>query len=196
MAAILIENQASAVKHTSKANLAQIIERFIVKQVGALLNAQISNMKNKGFTLMEILIVIAMLGILATIIFGSYLSSLKKGRDSRRKQDLEMVARALELYYSEQGHYPDSWEVSFGGSLVVPESNPQAFYMKQLPNDPVDSYQYDYVVDTTDNQSYQLYACLENDLDPDYNSNDYSGTDCGSSCSPCHYGIASPNSVP
>jgi len=154
-------------------------------------------MKKQGFTLMEILIVIAMLGILATIIFGSYLSSLKKGRDSRRKQDLEQVSRALELYYSEQGRYPQESEVTFGQKLDNPNSDDDdIFYMKQLPVDPMESYQYDYVVDSSDYQSYQLYSCLENDDDLDYNLSDFSGTNCGTNCSPCHYGIASPNSVP
>lgn len=154
-------------------------------------------MKKQGFTLMEILIVIAMLGILATIIFGSYLSSLKKGRDSRRKQDLEQVSRALELYYSEQGRYPEESEVTFGQKLDNPNSDDDdIFYMKQLPVDPMESYQYDYVVDSSDYQSYQLYSCLENDDDLDYNLNEFNGTNCGTNCSPCHYGIASPNSVP
>lgn len=154
-------------------------------------------MKKHGFTLMEILVVIAMLGILATIIFGSYLSSLKKGRDSRRKQDLEQVSRALELYYSEQGRYPNESEVIFGQKLDNPDSEDEnIFYMKQLPKDPIDSYQYDYVVDSSNYQSYQLYSCLENNDDLDYNLSDYSGTNCGTNCSPCHYGIASPNSVP
>lgn len=154
-------------------------------------------MKKQGFTLMEILIVIAMLGILATIIFGSYLSSLKKGRDSRRKQDLEQVSRALELYYSEQGRYPEESEVIFGQKLDNPNSDDgDIFYMKQLPLDPMSNYQYDYVVDVSDYQSYQLYSCLENDDDLDYNLNEFNGTYCGTNCSPCHYGIASPNSVP
>lgn len=152
-------------------------------------------MKKQGFTLMEILIVIAMLGILATIIFGSYLSSLKKGRDSRRKQDLEQVSRALELYYSEQGRYPEESEVVFGQKLDNPNSDDDdIFYMKQLPTDPMSGYSY--VYRTTNQQDYQLYACLENDDDLDYNLSDFSGTNCGTNCSPCHYGIASPNSVP
>lgn len=141
---------------------------------------------------MEILIVIAMLGILATIIFGSYLTSLTKGRDSRRKQDLEQVARALELYYSEQGVYPASAEVDFGGMLVKPDSGGSLFYMKQLPSDPVSGYDYVYV--SADQQKYQLYSCLENDQDPDYQK-DVTSPSCGS-CDPCRYGISSPNSVP
>lgn len=151
-------------------------------------------MKKQGFTLMEILIVIAMLGILATIIFGTYLSSLKKGRDSRRKQDLEQVSRALELYYSEQGQYPDSGDVIFGQALMHPTNN-DLFYMKLLPTDPMSGYIY--VYRTTDQQDYQLYACLENDDDLDYNDDEFGyGFDCGTSCGPCRYGIASPNSVP
>jgi len=153
-------------------------------------------MKKQGFTLMEILIVIAMLGILATIIFGTYLNSLKKGRDSRRKQDLEQVSRALELYYSEQGQYPAEIEVIFGEKLDNPDSDDEnIFYMKLLPTDPTSGY--DYIYKTTDQQDYQLYSCLENDQDLDYNDGEFGyGFECGASCQYCRYGIASPNSVP
>jgi len=153
------------------------------------------NKKQNGFTLLEILVVIALLGILATIIMGSYLASLKKARDSRRKQDLEQISRALELYYSQNNSYPEDIDVDFGGPLENP--NGGDYYMKMLPQDPsgaTSGYNYDYI--SNDGQEYQLYSCLENDQDPDYSS--YTGSEnCGTSCDGmCHYGIASPNSEP
>jgi len=142
---------------------------------------------------MEILIVIAMLGILVTIILGSYISSLKKGRDSRRKQDLGQISSALELYYGEQGVYPKENEVVFGNPLKNPNDE-NLFYMKKIPNDPVSDYEYQYVV-SDDQQNYQLYSCLENVEDPDYNETGYTHS-CGAGCNQCRYGIASPNSLP
>ncbi len=154
--------------------------------------------KKLGFTLMEILVVIAMIGILATIIMGTYLSSLKRGRDNRRKQDLDQVSRALELYYAQNSVYPTIAEVVWGEPLYNPNDNSQ-FYMKQLPFDPGDStgtlYQYYYASsDSDDYQSYQLYSCLENTQDSNYQQYLFNcGTSCGGNC---YYGIASPNSTP
>ncbi|OGK66308.1 hypothetical protein A2313_03640 [Candidatus Roizmanbacteria bacterium RIFOXYB2_FULL_41_10] len=155
-------------------------------------------MKKSGFTLMEILVVIAMIGILATIIMGTYLTSLKRGRDNRRKQDLEQVGRALELYYAQNNTYPTMEEVIWGSPLYNPADNTR-FYMKQLPVDPSDpdgdTYNYYYNSSELDSyQSYQLYSCLENERDSSYQ--EYVA-DCGIGCgNKCYYGIASPNSTP
>ncbi len=143
---------------------------------------------------MEILIVITMLAILSTVIYGSYLSSLKKGRDSRRKQDLEQIAKALELYYSEQGYYPTEEEIQFGSSLIKPKktpTDPELVYMNVLPFDAVSGYRYIYQT-SSNQQEYRLYACLENVDDLNYKNYQVSCGQCGF----CHYGIASPNTQP
>lgn len=67
----------------------------------------ILNRVKKGFTLMELLIVIAVIGILISIATASYSSAQKKARDSRRKGDLKAMQNALEQYYSaNSGQYP------------------------------------------------------------------------------------------
>ena len=55
------------------------------------------NRKSKGFTLIELLVVITIIGILATFIVASFTSAQRKGRDARRKNDLDAVKKALEL---------------------------------------------------------------------------------------------------
>jgi prepilin-type N-terminal cleavage/methylation domain-containing protein len=55
------------------------------------------NRKSKGFTLIELLVVITIIGILATFIVASFTSAQRKGRDARRKSDLDAVKKALEL---------------------------------------------------------------------------------------------------
>jgi len=65
------------------------------------------NKNNKsGFTVVEILVVISIIGLLsATILVG--LGGLRaKGRDSRRILDLRQVQTSLELYFSKEGNYP------------------------------------------------------------------------------------------
>ncbi|PIP15252.1 hypothetical protein COX47_00635, partial [Candidatus Roizmanbacteria bacterium CG23_combo_of_CG06-09_8_20_14_all_35_49] len=59
-------------------------------------------MNRKAFTLIELLLVIIILGVLATLIIGNFFTSLKKGRDARRKGDLEQIQRALEMYYEDK----------------------------------------------------------------------------------------------
>ena len=70
----------------------------------------------KGFTLIELLIVIVILGILAAFISGNFFSSLKKGRDVRRKADLSSVKKALEMYYEDHLVYPDG--LVWGSPLI------------------------------------------------------------------------------
>ena len=77
-------------------------------------------MNRKAFTLIELLIVIIILGVLAALITGNFFTSLKKGRDAKRKADLEQVSRALEMYYEDKKAYPDS--LTFGSSLPDPDS--------------------------------------------------------------------------
>ena len=50
----------------------------------------------KGFTLIELLLVIIILGILAALISGNLINSLVKGRDARRKSDLQNIQKAVE----------------------------------------------------------------------------------------------------
>src|SRR3990167_11030107 len=57
--------------------------------------------KSKGFTLIELLVVIAIIGILASFAIASFTSAQAKGRDSRRKADLDAVSKALELNKSD-----------------------------------------------------------------------------------------------
>lgn len=61
----------------------------------------------KGFSLVELLIVIAILGYLSSIVLGSIHTAKEKTTFTRAKQDLKSVAQALELYAIDHGGYPD-----------------------------------------------------------------------------------------
>lgn len=63
-------------------------------------------MRQKGFTLVELLIVLAIIGVLAAIVLISLNSSRKGGRDARRVADMREVATALQLYFAENSGYP------------------------------------------------------------------------------------------
>ncbi|MDO8504371.1 MAG: type II secretion system protein [Candidatus Liptonbacteria bacterium] len=59
-----------------------------------------------GFTLIEMLIVVAIIGILASVVIVGIGPAQKKARDARRAADLRQVQTALELYYGKAGQYP------------------------------------------------------------------------------------------
>jgi prepilin-type N-terminal cleavage/methylation domain-containing protein len=65
-------------------------------------------MKNykKAYTLIEMLMVVAIIGVLASSILIGLGSTRAKARDSRRITDLKSTQTALELYYSKYNSYP------------------------------------------------------------------------------------------
>lgn len=159
-------------------------------------------MNKKAFTLIELLVVIIILGVLAALISGNFFTSLKKGRDAKRKADLEQITRALELYYEDKRSYP-TFSLSFGNKLCETSSSSscgaEKVYMQKLPNDPVSGKNYEYT--TTAGTSYKLFACLENNLQMlPYISSGYTiicDTDCnGTPAVPCVWGVASSNISP
>ena len=60
----------------------------------------------KGFTMIEILISIAIIAVLTAIGIVSYVSINKNARDAKRRGDIEQIRSALELYRSDNGYYP------------------------------------------------------------------------------------------
>lgn len=60
-----------------------------------------------GFTIIELLIVIAIIGILATLVLTNFQGAQAKGRDVTRKSDINSLYQKLEEFYNENGGYPD-----------------------------------------------------------------------------------------
>ena len=160
-------------------------------------------MQKNGFTLIELLIAIVILGVLSALIAGNFFSSLKKGRDARRKADLEQVQRALEMYYEDKRSYPTRSPADpgfpFGGRFCETANclSNEKIYMQKLPVDPVNTYSYKY---QSDGSYYRLFSCIENNLDegPGVSQTGFSGapSNCGQGCSRCKYTISSPNVTP
>lgn len=143
------------------------------------------SIKRQGFTLIELLVVIAIIGILATIIVASFTSAQRRGRDARRKGDLDAIKKALVLYRTDAPvgirPYPTCPGDSDTTCTITTATNfntaPRPMtptYIRNVPQDPINTganiYTYDPEacsggVGSTCN-TYTLYAVLENTNDP------------------------------
>ena len=63
--------------------------------------------RKKGFTLIELIVAAAIIGILASIVMASLNEARKKARDAQRMSDLQQVQLALRQYKDVHGRYPD-----------------------------------------------------------------------------------------
>jgi prepilin-type N-terminal cleavage/methylation domain-containing protein len=62
--------------------------------------------RSKGFTIVELLIVIVVIAILATLVIVTFTGIQQKARDSQRQTDINAVDSHLEAYYAQNGYYP------------------------------------------------------------------------------------------
>ena len=123
--------------------------------------------KQGGFTLLELLIVIVIIGILALLIIPNITSAPKKARDTKRKTDVTTVRKGLEEYFVNNNSYPSTGGTSTFANIssaLTGLTVGTAPIIKTLPTDPknVSPYIYQYASDGT---TYKLDACLENDQD-------------------------------
>ena len=135
-------------------------------------------MKNKkGFTLIEMLIVVAIIAILSGLILTGLNRARMQSRDARRMADIKNIQAQLEVYYNSHNKYP--------GSLSDPEAN-----IKPLQDSQGNSYVY-CVDDSTNPQHYIVgttsmeQRVVNLSTDP-YGTKDGCDTSNCSSCSCCN----------
>lgn len=163
----------------------------------------------KAFTLIELLVVMAIIAILSGLGLMGFGTVQQKSRDSRRKQDLANISKALDVYYNDYGVYPASNSngailgCGAGGAGVCHwgdawKDDKGTLYMTALPVDPDVSHTYYYR--QLDDHSYYLFARLENELDSEVpvfggSPSFYSGFFCDGAALGCNYVIMSTNLV-
>lgn len=120
--------------------------------------------KPHGFTIVELLIVIVVIGIIAAISIVAFNGVQQRARDTARITDMKNLAKSLELYALENDTYPvrspsaSSWATSdvnpddYISGLAGPDKD-----MKKLPLDPVNNATYRY--------EYYLYGAGSNACD-------------------------------
>lgn len=141
----------------------------------------------RGFSLIEILVVIAIIAILTTLLLPNYIESRQRAKDIQRKSDLKQLQTALELY--KQNQNPQVYPDTIPNLPCTAWSLSGVIYMNKVPKEPSSncSSPLKYYYSTNgDNTTYTLAACLENISDPDlqscptgtYNFTDVAGYSC------------------
>ncbi len=62
--------------------------------------------RNQGFTIIELLIVILVIGILALLVITTYSGIKAKNRNATRQTDIQLIRSGLEAFFSQNGYYP------------------------------------------------------------------------------------------
>lgn len=107
--------------------------------------SQGNRQRSKGFTLLELLVVMVIIGLLASIVAPQYFSQIGKSNAKVARAQIQSVGQALDQYRLDVGRYPSS-EESLLALRQAPANSPkwQGPYLKQdLPADPWgNAYQY------------------------------------------------------
>jgi general secretion pathway protein G len=125
-----------------------------------------------GFTLVELLVVITIMSILTIIAVSQFQSAKRKSRDVQRKGDISAVSKALLMYYTDYGYFPESDEGNItNGFWGTSFSDAGGYdYLKEMPRENYSDVEFCYVTDGgTEPTKFGLFSILENTEDMDYN---------------------------
>lgn len=132
-----------------------------------------------GFTLIEIIVVLAIIGMLSGLAMTNFTTVIQKSRDGQRKADLRQIQSALEMYRADHGKYPTS--VPNCSPSLKGDCSSTRTYLETVPKDPSTKIYYFYKPVTAGSPfRYCLKTCLEitNDFQKDATNNQYD-TECG-----------------
>lgn len=118
--------------------------------------------EQSGFTIVELLIVVVVIGILAAITIVAYNGISQRGRDSARSSDTAAIKKAIELYNVDNGKYPTVGSTDTGYDSSILASTLVPTYISKLPTDPkTGNFNYQYVYGPAANNSYAVLVSYE-----------------------------------
>ncbi len=82
-------------------------------------------MRQRGFTMIELLVTLAILGLMVSIAAPRYFGNMDKAKEDVLREDLYVMRDAIDKFYSDRHHYPDALE-----DLVTER------YLRKMPVDP------------------------------------------------------------
>lgn len=141
-----------------------------------------------GVSLIELVVVIAILAFLILIAVLNYNGQIARGRDAKRKDDLSKIRNFLEEYYNDKGTYPSESNFANAGNIC---GSQLAGYSFIFPCDPINSGKYVYQYQSGGDW-YRVYTKLEIASDPNIVTVGCSPNGCGPNCQ-FNYGVFSSN---
>ncbi len=91
-------------------------------------------MNKKGFTLIELMIVVAIIGILAAIAIPKFADLINKSKEGATKGSLSTVRSALQIYYGDnEGWFPSGAATEAGAATAMEALTTSAKYLNEIP---------------------------------------------------------------
>lgn len=115
----------------------------------------------QGFTLVEIMIVVVIIGLLAAVVVPQFLGNVDKAQVAKAKQDIQAIETALTMYKLDNFVYPTA-EQGLQALVTKPEDSAvknwrAGGYLKRMIKDPWKN-DYQYTVPGTHGGDYDLYS--------------------------------------
>ena len=97
--------------------------------------------RSRGFTLLEVMVVIVILGIIASMVVPNLIGNQEQAARQKAVVDIQQLESALDMYRLRNGFYPNTEQgmqalVTQATSEPIPRSFPEGGFVKRLPKDP------------------------------------------------------------